>query len=74
MPYWSITCYACNEVPVPEAGQLLEPGLNVFTVVLDDLDPLLARLGSEGVTQITSIRLDDPEEAADVAGYLAEGP
>jgi len=74
MPYWSITCYARGEVRVPEAGQLLEPGLNVFTVVLDDLDPLLERLGSEGVEQISTTRLDDPEEANDAAGFLGEGP
>lgn len=73
MPYYSITCFAQDTVSVPEAGQMLGPGLNVFTVVVDDIEALQERLEADGVTVNTVARLDDPTEAEDAARQLGEG-
>lgn len=58
MMYWSITCHARDKVRVPEAGQLLGPGLNVFTVAAGNLDELLDRLSADGVKVLSVNRLD----------------
>lgn len=66
MAYYSISVHARNIVLVAEAKVVLEPGLNVFTVVLDDVAPLLTYLRNEDVRILSCQQLDTfdalPEE------------
>ena len=61
MSYWSIVCIATSDVHVPQANLVLEPGVNVFTVVTDDVESFSRGLSASGV-EIRSIHcLDDFE-------------
>jgi hypothetical protein len=74
LSYWSIACVSKETIIVPEAKAILEPGVNVFTVVIDDLDKLIERLASEGVT-VSALHRLDVHEAVDAATLLpAEDP
>ena len=69
MAYYSISAQAPGLVGVPEALTVLDRGLNVFTVVTDDIDVILNRLRSENVVILTYNRLDahegiSPDETA----------
>ena len=58
MGYFSISAYAQSMTLVPEAKAILEPGINVFTVVSDDIDLILVRLRTEGVRILSCQQLD----------------
>ena len=71
MAYWSIACRVRDSIQVPEVGQLLEPGLNVFTIVTDDLGELLDRLSDGGAEMLAVNRLDD--EVPDASRSIGKG-
>lgn len=61
MGYYSFTALAKNPVAIEDPLILLDSGVNVFTAVVDDLEGLLARLKSEGVTVQQVNKLDGLE-------------
>jgi hypothetical protein len=69
MSYWSIACHATKEVYVREADVVLGPGVNVFTIVTQDLDGLQDWLTAQGVT-MRCLHCLDQHEAIDANAQL----
>lgn len=61
MAYYSFVVIARQPVGIPKPMVMLDAGVNVFTVVVDDLDTFLSRLKDEGVTVQQMNRLDVSE-------------
>jgi hypothetical protein len=74
---FSIVARAKDLVVIPERHIALDAGVNVFSVVTDDLDVLLAHLKTQGVTVDKVQRLDqlepvDPRESVLLPGESPE--
>jgi hypothetical protein len=61
MALWSITCWLPVNLTVPEASQVLERGVNAFTVTTSDVEPILDRIRCAGGNVVKNARLDDYE-------------
>lgn len=61
MAFWSITCWIPVSLTVPEASQVLERGVNAFTVTTNDVEPILDRIRCAGGNIVKNVRLDDYE-------------
>lgn len=72
MAYYSFVATAKEPVGITKPMLMLDAGVNVFTLVVDDLDAFLKRLKDEGVTVQQMNRLDahEPGTATDL---LLEG-
>ena len=70
--YYSFVVVAPQPLGIPKPMLLLDRGLNVFSVVVDDLDALLEKFKEEGVIVQQMNPLDEFEPAG-TAGLLLEG-
>jgi hypothetical protein len=61
MALWSITCWVPISITIPEASQVLERGINAFTVTTNNVEPILDRIRSAGGNIVKNARLDDYE-------------
>ena len=69
---WSLTVWSYKEVVVEGVPVLIEPGLNVFNVFLDDIEPVLEGLRAEGI-RIDSVNNLSEFDAVDPAALLSAG-
>lgn len=61
MRYFSIVAFATGELDLPEHRVSIDSGMNVFTVYVDDIDPLVGFLQDQGVTVQSVHALDEFE-------------
>lgn len=63
---WSVTVWSRIETPIEGVPVLIQPGVNVFNVFVDDIEPLLARIRDAGIRidSIHNLSEFDPVEPA----------
>lgn len=56
--YYSIVAFSTTSIQYDEHHILIEPGINVFTVLTSDVETLLERLRADGIRVDSRIQLD----------------